>query len=144
MQRLRTQVSYVCSTPDCDRVLPRKCPTGLCKGCYQLRYRKKYHATHTEEIAQEPKVTHDPFLAKLDELRALLITRRPNPLTVAKIAFGSKRLNPDGPCLTLDGKPINYHALMRKTNEQLVHWRLPQLTAEPGWVVAITVDSDES
>src|SRR5205085_202441 len=63
-------VSYVCSTPDCERVLPRRCPTGLCKGCYQLRYRKKLVTSHFAEI-EEPKITHDPFLAKLEELHAL-------------------------------------------------------------------------
>ena len=124
----------ICATPDCDRTLPRSNRTGVCKGCYAQVHMADRRAKEKELPApDEPKVTHHPHEAKLDELRHLLAFYRPNPMSVAKVAFGSSRLAVDGPCLMLNGRPVGFHELMRRTNLLLLGWGLPQLTANPAW-----------
>lgn len=74
-----------------------------------------------------------------EDRRWRMLEGKPNPMAAAKMAW-QNRLTDTGGCLKLDGRPIRYDDLIRKTNAVRVEWGMPQLDANEAWVVKIPVD----
>ena len=81
------------------------------------------------ERADEPaRVRHDPAESRRLHLAALLEPERPEPMGVARAVWGP-RLACGDDCLRLDGHPVTFYGLMRRTNEVLAGEGLPVLRA---------------
>lgn len=78
--------------------------------------------------AEPPPVRHDPAECRRAHVAGLLEPERPDPMGVAKAVWGP-RLACGEDCLRLDGHPVTFYGLMRRTNEALAGDGLPVLKA---------------
>lgn len=85
--------------------------------------------------AEKPKVRYPEEKSVTGEDRLWKVRPgKPNPMGMARFVWQHKLTDSDG-CLKLDGRPIKFHDLMRKTNAALVRWGLPQMDANEDWLV---------
>ena len=81
-----------------------------------------------ERPPETPRIVHHPADCRRAHLTELLKPDRPEPMRVAKAVWG-ERLVHGSDCLRLNGSPINFIALMRRTNEWLASEGLPVMRA---------------
>ena len=81
-----------------------------------------------ERQRETARVVHDPGECRRAYLTELLKPDRPEPMGVAKAVWGL-RLACGEDCLRLDGHPVTFHGLMRRTNAALAADGLPVLRA---------------